>query len=39
MVSNHGNLMNVLADFVKITLLKQASFDLHQRSAIYLKEK
>ena len=28
--------MNVLADFVKNTLLKQASFDLHQLSAIYL---
>ena len=31
--------MNVLADFVKNTLLKQASFDLHQLSAIYLKKK
>ena len=31
--------MNVLIDFVKNTLLKQASFDLHHLSAIYLKKK
>ena len=31
--------MNVLEDFLKNTLLKQPSFDLHQLSAIYLKKK
>ena len=31
--------MNVLTDFVKNALRKKASFDLHQLSAIYLKNK